>query len=149
MMDVFFLLLFLLLIIGLIPSLISEDKLHELISKIYLSNQTNLDKIYDELNNKNFLIQDYFVNDCRTITNCNSVYYFVEPVTVTFDIDSPYTNCQTYKEFHDVDTLTLFALNGDIECQVSNREKSKSIFIFDDAHKLKFKIESEKEDDIE
>ncbi len=147
MYTVFFIVLGLVLLIGLIPSIVSEERLHEIVTKLYLSEQSNLDKIYNELDKKNYLINDYFVNDCRTLTNCNSVYYFVEPVKVIFDIDSPYTGCQTYKEFRDVDTLTLFALNGDIECQVSNGDKSKSIFIFDDTHKLKFKIESEDYDE--
>lgn len=147
MIYIFFCIILIIMAMGLIPSFVSEEKLHELITKMYLSEKTNLDKIYEELDNKNYLINDYFVSDCRSLTNCNSVYYFVEPVTVKFDIDSAYSGCQTYKEFHDVKTLTVFALSGDIECQVSNDEKSKSIFIFDDTHKLKFKIESENYDD--
>lgn len=143
LITIFLILLLFFIIIGLIPSLVSEEKLHELISKLYLSEESNLDKIYKELDDKKYLIKDFYINECNTLSNCNSIYYFVEPVTVIFDIDSPYSNCQTYKEFHNVDTLTLFALNGDIECQVSNRLNSKSVFIFGDTHKLKFKIQSD------
>lgn len=149
MINVFFIILVLVLLIGLIPSLVSEEKLHEIITKLYLSERTNLDKIYDELNDKNYLIEDYFAGECSTLTNCNSTYYFVEPVKIIFDIDSPYNNCQTFKEFHNINSLNLFALNGDIECQVESKERSKSVFLFQDTHKLKFKIESEdnKDDD--
>lgn len=143
MITLFLILLLVFLIIGLIPSLISEEKLHKIITKLYLSEESNLDKIYKELDDKKYLIEDFYVNECNTLSNCNSVYYFVEPVTVIFDIDSPYSKCQTYKEFRSVTTLTLFALNGDIECQVSNSTNSKSVFIFDDTHKLKFKIQSD------
>lgn len=143
----FLLIIFLFLIIGLIPSLVSEEKLHEIVTKLYLTDKSNLDRIYDELDKKNYLIEDYFVSDCTNLYNCNSTYYFVEPVRITFDIDSPYSDCKTYKEFQNIEMLNLFALDGDIECQVKNGERSKSVFLFDDTHKLKFKIESEKIED--
>ncbi len=148
MILTFFALLAVFLVLGLIPSLVSEEKLHEWVTKLYLAEKTNLDKIYEELDKKNYLLEDYYISDCRNLSNCNSVYYFVEPVTITFDIDSPYSDCQTYKEFHHVDTLNIFAIQGDIECQVKSEDRSKSIFLFSDTHKLKFKIESEEVEDV-
>ena len=144
---VFLLFVLALLAFGLIPSLVSEEKLHEIVTRLYLSNKTNLDKIYDELNEKNYLIEECYVGEGTNMENCNSTYYFVEPVQVTFDIDSPYSNCRTYKEFRDVELLNLFALHGDIECQVKSKDRSKSVFLFENTHKLKFKIESEDTDD--
>lgn len=143
MKYMFFILLLLFMLLGLIPSIVSEEKLHEWVTKLYLSEKTNLDRIYEEFDRKNYLVKDFYISDCRSLTNCNCMYYFVEPVTVTFDIDSPYTDCQTFKEFHNVDCLNLYALEGDIECQVKSGDKSKSVFLFCDTHKLKFKIESE------
>lgn len=133
------------LIIGLIPSIISEEKLHKIVSKLYLTDKTNLEELYDELDNKNHLIEDYYISDCQNLSNCNSTYYFVEPVTMIFDIDSPYSNCRTYKIFSNVSILNLFALDGDVECQVKSGETNKSIFLFNDTHKLKFKIELDKD----
>lgn len=141
MMEIFLLLFVIIMLLGLIPSVVSEDRLHEWVTKLYLSEKTNLDKIYEELDNKKYLIEDFFISDCQNLNNCNSTYYFVEPVKVTFDIDSPYTNCQTYKEFINITSLNIFALDGDVECQVKSETNSKSVFLFDDTHKLKFKIE--------
>lgn len=130
--------------LGLIPSLVSEERLHDLVTRLYLSDKSNLDRIYEELDAKNFLVEDYFVNDYQSLTNCTCVYYFVEPVTVVFDIDSSYTGCQTVKEYHRVVVLTVFALNGDIECQVTDVDNgNNSVFLFDDTHRLKFCIVSE------
>lgn len=133
------------MILGLIPSVVSEEWLHNFITRIYLSDKSNLDRIYEELDSKSYLVEDYFVMDYKSLTNCHSVYYFVEPVTVTFDIDSVYKGGTVSKEYHDVVVLTLFLVDGDIECQVGNRDNnfSKSVFIFDDTHKLEFSISSE------
>ncbi|RAP49171.1 MAG: hypothetical protein BZ138_08175 [Methanosphaera sp. rholeuAM270] len=142
MLYLFLFMVALILVLGMIPSFVSEDKLHDLVVRWYLSEKTNLDIIHDELHKKQSLIQKS-VNDCKSISNCHSIYYFAEPVTIMFDIGSTYDGGATNKKFIHVDTLTLFALHGDIECRVESGTESKSVFIFEETHKLKISIESE------
>ena len=134
-----------LLAIGLIPSVVSEERLHNLIYDIYHDKKSNLDIVLSELNKKNYLIKKEIVDENTeyTLGNCNSSYFFVEPVTIIFDIDSKFNSCSTYKEFHDITILSVFSLNGDMECRVMSENRGKSVFLFSDTHRLQFTIKIE------
>jgi len=138
---IFFGILLVLLIIGILPSLVSEEKLHQYIHNVYHDKKTNLDVIFEEIHKKQYLIRKQIVNGDTTGTiNSNSTYYFVEPVTLIFDIDSKFENCSTYKEYDEVDSMTVLSWGGDIECHIIKGSSSKSVFLFADTHRLKFKI---------
>ena len=145
MIYIFLLFILIIVVIGLIPSIISEDKLHNIVANLYLYEKTNLDILHEEVHSKKNLIQRTLHNG-TSLENSHSMYYFAHPVVITFDIDSSYRGGKTKKKFHNVDALTIFALHGDIECRVESGTDSKSVFIFEDTHKLKVNIESEAED---
>lgn len=145
MLYLFLLFIAVVLILGMIPSLVSEDKIHNLIEKWYLYEKTNLDIIHEELHKKQNLVQKT-INDGSPVTNSHSIYYFTVPVTITFNINSTYMSGKIRKRFYHVDTLTIFALHGDIECKVECGMDSKSVFIFEDTHKVNLLIEPEEVD---
>lgn len=140
MMFEFFLLLGIILVLGLIPSLVPEEKLHKLVTNLYISERSNLDVIRDELDDKRDFVRQSRVNECYSLTNCTSTYSFVHPVGVLFSIYSSYTHGWVYKEYVDVDSLTLYARDGDIECRVWSGSWSKSVFLFEDTHRVEFEI---------
>lgn len=132
------------LIVGLVPILVHENVLHNIATKFSLTEKSNLDKIYRELKRNEWYIKSLSSENKFTLTNCDCVCQFTKPMKISYDIVSSNNLGNSYREYNNITTLNVFALNGDIECSMSDGLNTYKVLIMEDIHQMEISMSSEK-----
>ena len=136
-MWIILLTLFVLLVVGLIPSLVPEMSIHNTFIEWGLLEPSVLDVFYMELNEKRHLICDEIVL-YKTLDDCDITCTFEDDVQVIFHICR--NGNHNRKVYLNVEKIMLLGLHGDVECHVVLDEEHRYVLMFDSEDKLYFNI---------